>query len=51
MLTFECSDVGNGREDVAGVGGGPFYAVPVIDPSLSSFSIDIEILEVIVEID
>lgn len=51
MLGLEGSDVRNGGEDVASVCGSALYAVSVVDTSLSSLSIDIEVLEIVVEID
>ena len=51
MLALVGSDVGDCGEDIAGVGGGAFYAIPVVDTSLSSLCVNIEILEVVVKVD
>lgn len=51
MLAFVCSNVGNRGEDIARVSGSAFYAVPVVDASLSSLCINIEILEIVVKVD
>lgn len=50
MLTLVGGDVGNGGEDIAGVGGSTLDAVSVVDTTLSSLGIDIEPLKVVVEI-
>jgi len=51
MLAFVGSNVRNRSEDIASVSGSAFYAVPVVDASLSSLRINIEILEVVVKVD
>ena len=44
MFGFVCSDVGDGCEDIAGVGRSSFDAVSVVDPTLSSLRIHIKVL-------
>jgi len=51
MLRLVGSNVGNSCEDIAGVRGGTLDTVSVINTTLSSFGIDIKVLEVVVEID
>lgn len=51
MLTLVGRDVGDGGEDIAGVGGSSFDAVTVVDTTLAGFRVYIEVLQVIVEID
>ena len=51
MLTLERSDMRDCGEDICRMGCSTFDAISVINPSLSSFSINIEILEIIVKID
>jgi len=51
MLTLVGGDVGDGGEDISSVCSAAFYAVPVVDASLSGFGVDVEPLEVVVEID
>lgn len=50
VLALEGGDVGNGGEDIGGVGGGPLNAVAVVDAALPRFSVHVEILKVVVEI-
>jgi hypothetical protein len=50
MFAFVCRDVGDSGENIARVGRSSFNAVSVVDATLSSLGIHIEILQVIVEI-
>ena len=43
--------MGYGRENVCTMSSASFYAVPVVDATLSSFVIDVKVLEIVVEID
>ena len=51
MLALVCSDVGDGGKDIGGVRRGTFDAVSVVDAALSGFSVYVEVLQVVVEID
>lgn len=51
MLTLVSSDMRYSSEDIGGVGSTAFYAVTVVDASLSSLGIAIKVLQVVVEID
>lgn len=51
MLRLVCSNVGNGGKDIAGVCGGALNAVSVVDTTLSSFRVNVKVLQVVVEID
>ncbi|KAH3681838.1 hypothetical protein WICPIJ_007198, partial [Wickerhamomyces pijperi] len=50
VLRFVCGDQGNCGENIATVRGGSFNAVTVIDPSLTGFSVNIKVSQVVVEI-
>ncbi len=41
----------DGCENIGGVSSSAFYAVAMIDASLSSFGVDVKVLQVVVEID
>jgi len=51
VLAFIGSDVGDGGEDVTRVGRRPLDAVPVVDTALAGLSINVEVLQVVVEVD
>lgn len=51
MLTLICGDVGDSCEDIGGVRSSALNAVSVVDTTLSGFSIHVEELQVVVEID
>lgn len=51
MLRFVGRDVGDSSENVAGMRSSPLNAVSVVNTTLSSLSVDIEVLEIVVEID
>lgn len=50
MLRLKGGNVGDGGEDITGVGGGSFDAVPVVNTTLASLGVDIKPLQVVVEI-
>lgn len=51
MLALVSSDMGDGGEDICGVGCRALYAVAMIYASLASLCIDVEPLQIVVEID
>lgn len=51
VLTLVSCDVGDSGKDIGRVGCSSLNAVAVVDTTLSSFSIDIEVLQVVVKID
>ena len=51
MLALVCSDVRNGGEYIGRVSGSPFDAISVIDAPFASLSINIKVLQVVVEVD
>lgn len=51
VFAFVGGNVGNGSEDIRRVCRTTFYAVAVVDASLASLSVDIEILQVVVKVD
>jgi hypothetical protein len=51
MFTLVCSDVGYGREYISTVGGRALDTISMVNATLSSFVIDIKVLEIVVEID
>jgi hypothetical protein len=51
MLTLVSSDMRYGCEDIGGVGSTAFYAVTVVNASLSGLGIAVKVLQVVVEID
>ena len=51
VLALVCSDVRNGGEDIRRVGGGPFDAISVIDAPFASLSINVKVLQIVVEVD
>jgi len=51
MLTLVSSDMRNGCEDIGGVGSTAFYAVTVVNASLSSLSVAVKVLQVVVKVD
>ena len=51
VLGFVGGDVGDRRENVGAMRRGSLDAVSVVDPALSCFMIDIEILQIVVEVD
>lgn len=51
MLGLVSSDVGDGSEDICTMSCGPFDTVAVVDTTLSSFMIDVEVLQIVVEVD
>lgn len=50
MLTLVSCDVGNGGEDIAGMGGSSLDAVSMIDSALSSLGVNVKPLKVVVEV-
>jgi hypothetical protein len=50
MLALISGDMGHSGEDICTVCSTPFDAVAVVDATLSSFMIDVEVLQVVVEI-
>ena len=50
MFALVGGDVGDGRKDVGRVRCGSLDAVPMVDPPLACFSINIEVLQVVVEV-
>jgi len=50
MLTLVCRNMGDGRKDISTVSSRTFNTVSVIDTTFSSFVIDVEVLEIVVEI-
>lgn len=51
MFALISCDVGHGGENISAVSSGPFDAVSMVDSSLPSFVIHVEILKVVIEID
>ena len=51
MLGFVRGDMRHGCENVRAVRRGPFNAVAMVDTTLSSFVVNVKVLEVVVEID
>lgn len=51
VLALVCSDVRNGREHIGRVSGGPFDAISVIDAPFAGLSINVKVLQVVVEVD
>lgn len=51
MFGFVGGDVADGREDVGGVSASTLNAITMVDPSFSSFMVDIKVLEVVVKVD
>lgn len=51
VLALVGGDVGDGREDVAGVRGGALDAVAVVDAALARLGVDVEVLQVVIEVD
>lgn len=51
VLTFVCSDVRDGGEDICRVRRTALYAITVVNASLASLCVHIEVLQVVVEID
>lgn len=51
MLTFVSGNVADGGEDISAVSCTALDAISVVDATLSSFRIDVEVLEVVVEVD
>lgn len=51
MFTLVRGNVRNGGEDIGTVSGGTFDTISMVDPPLSCFVIDVEILEVVVKVD
>ena len=51
MLTLVRSDMRYSCEDICGVGSTAFYAVTVVNASLSSLSVAVKVLQVVVEVD
>lgn len=50
MLRLESGDVRYGGEDIAGMGSSSLDAVPMVDTTLASLSINVEPLQVVVEV-
>ena len=50
MLALVCGDVGDGSKDVTRMSSSTFDTIPVVDTTLTSFSVDVKVLQIVVEI-
>jgi hypothetical protein len=51
MFSFVGGDMGNCSENIRTVCSGAFDAIPVVNTTLSSFVVNVEVLKIVVKVD